>query len=185
MSIHYKYIVITKEYKVLHHRAIQELSRSIVSTTPMEMSASPTALQDNPCRVKDSDGDWSTKEATQDRVKPITSTCYQRKLVFTSEEPADHRELQKCTTTTKARETILAPIELSQQTSGMATHFRSSIGWLHRLGPHNRHQCAPLSMSKTKLTVTKVYEILIVRILKGGDRGYILISTLLRDTHHE
>ena len=48
----------------------------------MEMSASPTALQDNPCRVKDSDGDWSTKEATQDRVKPITSTCYQRKLVL-------------------------------------------------------------------------------------------------------
>ena len=109
-----------------------------------------------------------------------------RKLVFVGgEDPASHTKLQKQKATIEAHKTIPAPTGLSQWTFGMDTYFRSFVGWLHRLGPHNGHQCTPLSMSKAKLTVTVIYRILAMTILKEEDRGYILISTLLRDTHHE
>ena len=35
----------------------------------MEMSANPTALQDNPCRAHRDDKSWPTKDIVRDRVR--------------------------------------------------------------------------------------------------------------------
>ena len=58
---------------MIHYRSIHELSTSIVSSSPMEMSASPTALQDNSRKAKKSDGDRPTKEVAQDHIELATS----------------------------------------------------------------------------------------------------------------
>ena len=39
----------------------------------MEMSASPTALQDNSYKARENDRNWPTKEALRDRVR-LTAT---------------------------------------------------------------------------------------------------------------
>ena len=74
MNIHYKYIVIIMEYKILHYKSIQELSTLIVSSPSIEISASPTTLQDNSCRAKKSDKDRPTKEVVPDCVMLTTLT---------------------------------------------------------------------------------------------------------------
>ena len=56
MFIHIEYsLKITSYYnrvqKILPYEIIQEMSSSIISLPPIEMSANPTALQDNPCRA--------------------------------------------------------------------------------------------------------------------------------------
>ena len=59
--------------KILHYKSIQELSSSIFSLPPMEMSTSPTALQDNFYKAHRDDRSWPTKEAVRDSIKsPIT-----------------------------------------------------------------------------------------------------------------
>ena len=67
LQIHQYYNVVQK---ILRYKSIQELSSSIISLPPMEMSASPTALQDNSYRAHGKDISWPTKEAIRDHVRP-------------------------------------------------------------------------------------------------------------------
>ena len=93
------------KYNILYYRLIQELSTSIISSPSIEISTSPTVLQDNSHRAKESDRDRSTKEVVQDHVKLTSSLDRPHELIFTGgAKPASHAKLQKQLATTEARE---------------------------------------------------------------------------------